>query len=421
MIKPIAIYLPQFHAIPENDKAWGKGFTEWTNVKKAKPLFDGHYQPHIPHEDVGYYDLTDPEVLVRQAAMAKEFGIHGFAYYHYWFNGKRLLETPLDNMLKTGTPDFPFLYIWANENWSKRWDGHDNEIIIKQDHSIEDDLNHIQFLCKNVFSDKRYITIDGKPVFMVYRTELLPNINETARIWRNEAKKHGFKDLYLVRVDNLVKNINPLEIGFDAVLEFAPDWNSVDISKSKSDYLSNYVNDYSSTVLNMLMKNDCEYPWFRCVFPGWDNSARKSFNAIIYKNNSSEIFRHFVYRTAEYTKKHFNEDSQFLFINAWNEWGEGCHIEPDEENGYTFLQSIKDGLNNMSEEYLTDYIEFLENYIKLSKNDHEELESLKLFYNKMTYSKGHKLMESFLKIVRKFKRFLSSLNIRLSIFGRSKI
>ncbi len=170
--KLIAIYLPQFHAIPENDEWWGGGFTDWTNVIKAKPLFKEHYQPHIPHKSIGYYDLRDQNILVYQAALAKEHGIYGFAYYHYWFNGKRLLNVPIDNMLKSGEPDFPFCLIWANENWTKRWDGHDNEVLIKQEYSFEDDRRHIRFLCENVFPDKRYMKINEKPVFVVYRPEL---------------------------------------------------------------------------------------------------------------------------------------------------------------------------------------------------------------------------------------------------------
>lgn len=402
MIKPIAIYLPQFHPIPENDKAWGEGFTEWTNVRKAKPLFEGHYQPHVPHEDVGYYDLRDPEVMVRQAAMAKAYGIYGFAFYHYWFNGKRLLETPLDNMLKTGTPDFPFLYIWANENWTKRWDGLDNEVIIKQDHSIEDDINHIRFLCKNVFSDKRYITIDGKPVFMVYRTELLPDIKETARIWREEAKKFGFKDLYLVRVENFRNDINPLEIGFDAAMEFAPDSRSVDFNQSKViDSQNNTTHNLQSTVVNMVFKPERNFPWFRCVAPCWDNSARKSAGATIHVNNTPHLFQMSFYGASQYTKRKFNPNSQFVFINAWNEWGEGCHLEPDVKNGYTYLEMIPEVL---AEKNLIEYVRFLEAILKTSVENQIELDNLRKAYLKITSSNGHKLMEGVLKNFRKIKR-----------------
>lgn len=336
MIKPIAIYLPQFHTIPENDKAWGEGFTEWTNVRKAKPLFEGHYQPHEPHEDVGYYDLSNPDVLVRQAAMAKEFGIHGFGFYHYWFNGKRLLETPLDNMLKTGKPDFPFLYIWANENWTKRWDGLDQEIIIKQNYSFEDDEEHLDYLCKNVFSDKRYIKIDGKPVFIVYRTELFPNIKKTVNIWRKIAKKNGYKGIYLVRVESFVGKINPKTIGFDAAMEFAPDWSCSNPS-NKFDSLN--CIDYPTTVFNMILKN-YNYPVFRSVFPSWDNTARKKNKGTIFINNDIDVFRYYLQRIVEFTQQSNNKE-KYIFINAWNEWGEGCHIEPDSTINFKYLELIK--------------------------------------------------------------------------------
>jgi len=403
MIKPLAIYLPQFHSIPENDKAWGKGFTEWTNVRKAQPFFEGHYQPHVPHEDVGYYDLSNPEVMVRQAAMARESGIYGFAFYHYWFNGKRLLEKPLDNMLKSGTPDFPFLYIWANENWTKRWDGLDQEIIIQQDYSFDDDLEHIRFLCENVFPDKRYITIDEKPVFMVYRTELLPDIKETARIWREESKKYGFKDLYLVRVENF-NDINPLEIGFDASLEFAPDSRSVGFETIGEGTDINYVLDYERTVSNMALKPDRPFPWFRCVSPGWDNSARKRFNAYILLNNTPQQFKMLFLRACQYTRRKFDKESQFVFINAWNEWAEGCHIEPDKKYGYIYLKKIKEVFTNIRSDSMDEYSDFIDNLLKIRIDEHEELEKIKAAHHKIMSSKGHIYMERFLNGYRRIKR-----------------
>ena len=186
--------------------------------KKGKPLFDSHYQPHIPHKDIGYYDLTCPKVLQSQADIARSFGIYGFAFYHYWFNGKRLLDTPLNNMLALGKPNFPFCFIWANESWSKRWDGSENDLIQAQLYSLEDDLNHIQFLCKNIFSDERYIKLEGKPIFIIYRTELFPDITQTVKIWRDEVRKYGFEDIFLIRVDNFTGSLNPVLIDFDAAM-----------------------------------------------------------------------------------------------------------------------------------------------------------------------------------------------------------
>ena len=410
MIKPIAIYLPQYHTIPENDKAWGEGFTEWTNVRNAKPLFDSHYQPHEPHEDVGYYDLSKPEVLVRQATMAKDFGIYGFAFYHYWFNGKRLLEKPLDNMLKTGNPDFPFLYIWANENWSRRWDGSDNEVIQEQNYSFKDDLNHIQFLCKNVFCDKRYITIDDKPVFIVYRTELLPDIKETARIWRNESKKFGFKDIYLVRVEHFVSNINPESIGFDCSMEFGPDLRC--LGNIKQHFLSKDCfgtqSDYVEVVANMLSKNP-EYKTFRCAFPSWDNSARKKKEYFIITNTSIKLFSYFLKELVNYTKCNFQENEQYLFINAWNEWGEGVHLEPDVKNGYKYLEAIYNSLENKNIQIPYDYIEYIENERRRLKKDNiilkevcNNLQKVSNKYNSKDYQVGRLIINP----LRKFKYFL---------------
>ena len=221
LLRLIAMYLPQYHPIPENDEWWGKGFTEWRNVSKAKPQFKGHYQPHLP-ADLGFYDLRVEESRIAQAELAKQYGIHGFCYYHYWFNGRRLLERPLEEVLKSGKPDFPFCICWANENWTRRWDGEEQNVLMKQVYSEEDDRNHIRDLFR-IFKDRRYIRVNGKPVFLVYRTENIPDPKRTAEIWREEARRAGVGELYLVRVES-IGGCDPVSIGFDAALEFAPDW-----------------------------------------------------------------------------------------------------------------------------------------------------------------------------------------------------
>lgn len=376
-VKKIAIYLPQFHAIPENDKAWGKGFTEWTNVKKAKSLFDTHYQPHVPHESIGYYDLSDPDVLVKQAKLAQENGIYGFAYYHYWFNGTRLLQQPLDNMLQLGKPNMPFCYIWANENWTRRWDGAEHEVIMKQDYSFEDDKEHIAFLCKNVFSDKRYITIDGKPLFLVYRTELFPDIKQTADMWREEVKQYGFNGIYLVRVENFKNDILPETMGFDAAMEFAPDWNCT--NKSPREVGNKTLFDYRTTVYNMISQKK-NYKYFHCVFPGWDNTARRVImSGSVFINNDPEVFKYFLETQMMSTiEKHTNTDEQLIFINAWNEWGEGCHLEPDEKNGFKYLdicrQAVPHKINEFEDYFFRQMNEITAQKQKLTK-DFEALHS----------------------------------------------
>lgn len=196
----IAFYLPQYHPFPENDRWWGAGFTEWRNVVKARPLFRGHYQPHLP-ADLGFYDLRVPEVRQQQAALAERYGLSGFCYYHYWFNGHRLMQRPVEEMLASGKPDFPFMLCWANENWTRAWDGGEQEVLIRQEYSEEDDRAHIRYLLDEVFRDPRYIRVDGKPVFAVYRSALFPDMRRTIEVWREEAAARG-AELYLCRVES---------------------------------------------------------------------------------------------------------------------------------------------------------------------------------------------------------------------------
>lgn len=357
-LKTIAIYLPQFHPIEENDEWWGKGFTEWTNVTKSKPKFTGHYQPHLP-SDLGFYDLRLADTLIVQAKLAKSYGIDGFCFYHYWFNGKLLLEKPIEQMLQSKKPDFPFCLCWANENWTRRWDGEERSVLIKQDYSLADDYNHIQYLIP-FFKDKRYIKIDGKPVYLMYRSELHPNINEAVKIWRDEAKKEGFPDLYLIRVENFERNLTPNKHGFDAGLEFAPDF-AIQLQKyskknlfahlvrkalhfsavKESPLLNNRVFDYEELVKNMLQKQPKSYTYFRCISPGWDNSARRKKEATIFVNSSPEVFGEWAKKMKTYTLKNLPQGEQLLFINAWNEWAEGCHLEPDQKWGTQYLEALK--------------------------------------------------------------------------------
>ncbi len=358
-LRTIAFYLPQYHPIPENDEWWGKGFTEWRNVSQAKPLFTGHYQPHVP-ADLGFYDLRLEEARIAQADLAREHGIHGFCYYHYWFNGKRLLERPAEEMLASGKPDFPFCLCWANENWTRRWDGLDSSILIKQVYSEADDRAHIQDLFR-FFTDSRYIRVNGKPLFLVYRTENMPDPARTAAVWREEARKADIGDLYLVRVES-DGCVNPHEIGFDAALEFAPDWDRMgsmvksygpddpelpEIVDLPSDvYDNNYTRDYVELMKQMLKKDQPTYPWFRCVTPAWDNSARRSEKAVILLGSSPPIYQQWLKNIIKKTVAYNHPGERLVFINAWNEWAEGNHLEPCIKWGRAYLKATKSGIEN---------------------------------------------------------------------------
>lgn len=363
MIKSIALYLPQYHEIPENNAWWGKGFTEWTNVKKKKPIFKDHYQPHIPLNN-NYYDLSDHSVLVQQAKLAKDKGIYGFCFYHYWFNGKLLLEKPLESLLGSKEPDFPFCLCWANENWTKRWDGQEKHVLMKQDYDLEDDRKHIRYLM-SYFKDPRYIKVNGKPLFLMYRCELHPNIQECTKIWQEEAKKAGLDGLYLVRMENFERGVDPRTYGFDAGMEFAPDVTLKGPKLLKKNILKYRVNkflnnwglikrpeyengiyDYSTLKDNMINRADRSYPYYRCVCPSWDNSPRRALNAILYKGATPALFKDWMRAMISYTKAHHSEEEQLLFVNAWNEWGEGCHLEPDEKWGYGYLDALKEELEH---------------------------------------------------------------------------
>ena len=359
-IRAIAFYLPQYHPIPENDEWWGKGFTEWTNVTKAKPLFPGHYQPHLP-ADLGFYDLRLPEVREQQAQLATQYGIHGFCYYHYWFNGRRILERPFNEVLASGQPDFPFCLCWANENWTRTWSGGSKDILLQQNYSEEDDLAHIRSLLP-ALSDNRYIKIDGKPLLLVYRTELLPNPNKTAEIWREEALKQGLGELYLARVESFKAGFNPKKIEFDAAVEFAPDWGNTGQILSDNIILKiaaktgfgftnitdNMMFDYDSLATKMMLKPDTDYIRYPCVTPSWDNSARRKKGSAVFISSTPEKYEEWLAHTI--TKVYSNDayPEKLVFINAWNEWAEGNHLEPDRKWGHGYLQATLNALTQPS-------------------------------------------------------------------------
>ena len=224
-IRCLAFYLPQFYPIPENDEVWGKGFTEWTNVARSRPTFPGHHQPHVP-ADLGFYDLRLPEAREAQASLAAEYGIDGFVYYHYWFNGRQVLERPFAEVLSTRKPDFPFCLAWANEDWTRTWDGRSNDVILAQNYSPEDDIRHIRSL-REAFFDDRYVRWHGRPVLCVYRANKLPDPLRTTDTWRKEVESWGLPGLYLLRIESFPDEIgDPVLLGFDAAVEFEPRWSA---------------------------------------------------------------------------------------------------------------------------------------------------------------------------------------------------
>ncbi|HVT79623.1 MAG TPA: glycoside hydrolase family 99-like domain-containing protein, partial [Phycisphaerae bacterium] len=345
----LAFHLPQYHPIPENDEWWGKGFTEWTKVAKGRPLFPGHQQPHQP-ADLGYYDLRLPEVREQQADLARAAGIDGFVYYHYWFNGRRLLERPVNEILRLGRPDFPFCLCWANESWSRNWDGHNKQILMPQAHSAEDDARHIAWLL-TAFADPRYIKIDGRPLFLIYRTALFPDIRRTAELWRREAQKAGFPDLYLCSVRSFPEELrDPAELGLDASVDFKPNCtnpgerlasdNPVEVG-----YRLHRVFHYDQLVRTALRASLPGYAIFPSVTPSWDNSVRRHEGGVIFAGATPDKYRDWLQEVL--IREHFRPQRDHLvFINAWNEWAEGNHLEPCERWGHGYLTATREAKTN---------------------------------------------------------------------------
>jgi lipopolysaccharide biosynthesis protein len=337
-IRPIAFYLPQYHPIPENDAWWGKGFTEWTNVVRGTPRFVGHYQPHLPGE-LGLYDLRVPETRIAQAELAREHGVYGFCYYHYWFGGRRLLERPFREVVRSKEPDFPFCLCWANENWSRRWDGSEHQILIAQQHSPADDRALIEALFE-AFEDERYIRVDGKPLFLVYRPMLLPNPAATADIWREACVRAGIGDLYLCNVHSF-DTVSPQVIGFDGAVEFPPNLKPM---RRLNAELSFVVPRFEGDVFEYEVPANPPappYPYYRGIFPAWDNTARRKDTATIVVGSTPEKYADWLEALCTYSRRHLPADRRFIFINAWNEWGEGCHLEPDANSGRAYLEKTR--------------------------------------------------------------------------------
>jgi lipopolysaccharide biosynthesis protein len=345
----IAFYLPQFHPIPENDAWWGKGFTEWTNVAKAKPFFRGHLQPRLP-SDLGYYDLRLPEAREAQAELAKAHGVHGFCYWHYWFNGRRLLERPFAEVLASGKPDFPFCLAWANETWSRTWLGDDRQILIEQTYSDADDVAHARWLA-TAFADSRYIRVHGRPLFLVYRPHKIPDPRRTTDNLRREVTRLGLPEPFLVGVNAHNYHCDMRDLGFDLTEHHEPQLSilpgafgnsAMEIVKAKlkrkllGGPKKVYDFDYARKWMDRIRPS---YPHFPGYFVGWDNTARRGERAVVIHGATPEKVEAGLRRLIE-RESHKAWDERIIFINAWNEWAEGMYLEPDQHHGRAMLEAF---------------------------------------------------------------------------------
>jgi len=350
-VRALAFYLPQYHPTPENDAWWGQGFTEWRNVAQARPLFRGHHQPRVP-ADLGFYDLRLHETRAAQALLARDHGLAGFCYYHYWFAGRRVLDRPFREVLESGEPDFPFCLCWANEDWTRAWDGRSGERLLVQQYSADDDRRHIRALLE-AFADRRYVRIDGKPVFLVYRASELPNAKRTTEAWREEAAAAGM-ELYLCRVDTDDNSGDPTELGFDASVEFQPDWTNLGrplhrhmplralrrLYGSKSPYRWHRIFDYRTVVDRMLQRDPVPYKQFPCVTPSWDNTPRRKSKGIVLRDSTPAEYERWLHAVVDGFAP-FGPDEDLIFVNAWNEWAEGNHLEPCRRWGRGYLEATR--------------------------------------------------------------------------------
>jgi len=348
-LKMIAFYLPQFHPFEENDSFWGKGFTEWTNVSKAVPQFEGHYQPKLPGE-LGFYDLRLKEVQQKQIELAKNYGLSGFCYYYYWFSGKKVMNHPIENLLKNKDLDFPFCLSWANENWTRRWDGDESNVLLGQVHTPEDDIEFIKEVSKYML-DKRYIRIDNKPILVVYRPTLFPDVNATVERWRTWCRENGIGEISLITTHQVFDSINPKDIGFDYAIEFAPMCHlresQVEGVESVNLFNKNFnglVLDYDSLLKHLINYEEPDYVKFRGITPSWDNEARKPGKGVIFHGSTPQKYQKWLEYILNYTKSKRKAEEQFVFINAWNEWAEGAMLEPDRKYGYAYLDATYNAL-----------------------------------------------------------------------------
>ena len=355
-VKLIAFYLPQFHPIPENDEWWGKGFTEWTNVTAARPLFIGHYQPNLP-ADLGFYDLRLSEVREAQAQMAANYGISGFCYWHYWFGGgKRLLERPINEVLASGKPNFPFCFGWANQSWSGIWHGCPDRILMKQTYpGSKDNQQHFYEVLK-AFQDDRYITIDGKQAFVIFKTHELPEPEKFIEQWRKLAQKEGLKGLYFIGM-----LFYPWEAdikGFDAFTTNPP----------ISEMNNNIRHSMTKIFIKRAMNKVCRIPYIfeykdyakyafpeqtikdnfiPCIVPNWDNTPRSGVDGYVLHNSTPELYG-LVLKKAINIVKNRKEESRVIFVKSWNEWAEGNMLEPSRKWGLKYLEVTKKALSEVS-------------------------------------------------------------------------
>lgn len=358
-MKVIAFYLPQFHEIEENNNWWGKGFTEWTNVKNAKPLFNSHNQPRIPANN-NYYDLSDIRTLKWQQKLASEYNIEGFCFYHYWFkDGKKLLEKPAELLLENTDIDLKFCFSWANEPWTRSWDGKYGEIIMPQDYGNKKEwVEHFNYLLP-FFKDKRYITIDGKPVFVIYKSSSIPDMDEMMELWNKLAIESGIPEIYFINTLRSRETTNVSD-GFSACVEFEPAYTSSNLSNlelnkrrihrlakislNKIFKMSKTINlpiSYDTITKLSVQKKPLKYiKTIPGAFVEWDNTPRKGINGSFYKGFSSEKFKNYFNKKVIKGIEEYKSD--FIFINAWNEWAEGTYLEPDEKKGFSILEAVRE-------------------------------------------------------------------------------
>jgi hypothetical protein len=356
-VKALAYYLPQFHDIPENDKWWGKGFTEWTNTRNAKPQFAGHYQPREPHDDLGYYDLSDAEVIRKQAAIAKRHGIYGWCIYYYWFSGKKLLEKPINLLLENKDIDIHFCLEWANESWTKSWVGDNKEIIMEQRY-LEDDPEKFIADLKRYTDDNRYIRVNGKPLVIIYYPQQIPNLKGMIRSWREQARKIDMGELcVLVNCKGYTPKMLNIEHDVDGAAAFSfhlplffSGYNTVKEMNGETEYahILNYA-EYTDKYMQF-MRSDREYqPFYRACFPCWDNTARYN------KDNENYITTNYYFSLREFyrmAKANVEEacemNKEFTFVFSWNEWCEGAYLEPDKKYGYAVINTLSKAICGLS-------------------------------------------------------------------------